>query len=223
MCGRNSKVFVRSIVLISLLLLLLSSPLFAASGWAALFGEKHSESQNQESPIVSEEYSQEPLETPSEEKSNDSSMISEYDLMKLTQLSIESMTETEKLQKSLADLRADINTLESVDAISEAEYDAMSTTLDNALNANALQADKIAELEKASKTRAYIMTGGDLGFKDGSPTLGVNLSVGARIGNHFMIEAGAGYEVENIRNFTSDILNTSLDNFSFSARIGWMF
>lgn len=223
MCGKNSKPFAKSIVIILSLLLLLSSPLFAASGWAALFGEKTSESQNQVLPVASEEYSQELSEKPSEEKNKDNSIMPESDLMKLTRLSIESMTETEKLQKSLADLRADIETLESIDAISEAEYDAMSKTLNNALNANAEQADRIAELEKATKSRAYIMAGGEVGFKNSLPTLGVSLSIGTRVGNHFMLEAGAGYEVENIKNFTSDILNTSLDNFSFSARIGWMF
>lgn len=220
MCGRSSNVLLRSIGLILLLSLLLLSPLYSASTWDALFGKGTTGSQSQAS---TEESYLESSETVSEVRSAESMEVSESDLKRLTELSIESMSETEKLQKSLADLKSDINTLQAVDAISEAEYDALSTTLNEALNANAMQADRIVELEKATKTRAYIMAGGDVGFENDIPTLGVNLSVGARIGNHFMIEAGAGYNLGGVSTLKANILNTSLDNFRFSARIGWMF
>ena len=219
----KSKSFLRSMALILLLLCLLSSPLFAASNWLAIFGGGTSGSRNQASVVLTEESFLTTSETPSTGKSEADTMISESELKELSNLSKESATATEELRKSLEALKAELNALESVDAIAEADYEAIKTSLNTALTANTEQADRIAELENATKTRAYIMAGGGVGFKDGFPTVGVDLSLGARVGNHFMIEAGVGYDAGRFDSIVSNVLSTSLDNFSFNARIGWMF
>ena len=223
MCGRKSKTFLRSMALGFVLLLSLSFPLFAASTWGALFGNAPSEQENRVLQRQLEEYSQDGSQTPSIASENTDMEISEADLMKLTQLSKESSEATEKLQESLVNLAVQVEALQAVDDISEVHTDEMLVSLNNALEANAKQADEIAELEKATKTRAYLMLGGGVGFDDGFPTLGVDLSLGTRIGNHFMIEAGVGYDAGRFDSLVSNLASTSLDNFSFKARIGWMF
>ena len=79
--------------------------------------------------------------------------------------------------------------------------------------------DDLAEAEKETGTKAYIMVEGILGFETGIPQFGTGVTLGTRIGNSLMVELGADYMIGGLNGYNQ----FSLDNFEFRAGIGWMF
>lgn len=77
----------------------------------------------------------------------------------------------------------------------------------------------LAEAEKATGTKAYLMLEGIMGFEFGVPQFGTGLTLGTRIGNHLMVELGADYMIGGMDGYNQ----FSLDNFEFRCGIGWMF
>ena len=77
-----------------------------------------------------------------------------------------------------------------------------------------------AKLKDETGTKAYLMLDAILGFSEGYPEYGLGLTLGTRLGNSLMLELGADYMFGGN---LLDVLNYSLDNWSFRAGIGWMF
>ena len=77
-----------------------------------------------------------------------------------------------------------------------------------------------AKLKDETGTKAYLMLDAILGFSEGYPEYGLGLTLGTRLGNSLMLELGADYMLGGN---LLDVLNYSLDNWSFRAGIGWMF
>ncbi len=84
---------------------------------------------------------------------------------------------------------------------------------------NDLEAEN-EKLAKESGSKMYIATEGILGFQDDIPEYGVGLTLGARIGNSLMLQAGVDYM---LRSTINDVINPSRNNISVRAGIGWMF
>ena len=82
-----------------------------------------------------------------------------------------------------------------------------------------LKAD-LAKAEREAGTKPYLMLDGIVGFDDMKPEFGVGLTVGARIGNDFMVEVGADYMIGTLDRYNNI---GSLDSWEFRAGIGWMF
>ena len=82
--------------------------------------------------------------------------------------------------------------------------------------------EDLAEAEKETGTKAYLMLDGIIGFSEGVPDYGLGLTVGTRIGNNLMAELGVDY---TIGKFDSGMVikEFNLDNFEFRASVGWMF
>lgn len=80
-----------------------------------------------------------------------------------------------------------------------------------------LKAD-LARAEKETGSKAYLMVEGIVGFEDSVPQFGAGLTVGARIGNDLMLEAGADYMIGG----TDGYNQWSLDNWEFRVGAGWM-
>ena len=218
MC-RNSKLFLKRIGVLFVLLAVLSSPLFSAAFWGGLFGntkEEAIESQN----LLQMESSAE-QDTQSLPPSSETTLIvSEQSLEELKNLSNDSATTAEELTKSLTAIQAYVTSLETADRISEAEYYEIKSTLTNALEQNAKLADENAEYKKEAGTKAYAVVGGFVGFEENVPTYGASLTLGIRIGSSLMLEAGADYKLGT---FASPAIPTlDLDNLTIRAGIGWM-
>ena len=77
-----------------------------------------------------------------------------------------------------------------------------------------------AKLKDETGTKAYLMLDAVLGFSEGYPEYGLGLTLGTRLGNSLMLELGADYMLGGN---LLDVLDYSLDNWSFRAGIGWMF
>ena len=75
-------------------------------------------------------------------------------------------------------------------------------------------------MKEGSGTKAYMMVDALLGFDEKLPEYGVGLTLGARVGNSLMLEAGVDYMLGSS---LSDIAGFSMDDFTFRAGIGWMF
>lgn len=82
--------------------------------------------------------------------------------------------------------------------------------------------EDLAEAEKETGAKAYLMLDGIIGFSEGVPDYGLGLTVGTRIGNNLMAELGVDY---TIGKFDSGMVikEFNLDNFEFRASVGWMF
>lgn len=82
---------------------------------------------------------------------------------------------------------------------------------------------RIAELEvkaKAAGTRPYVLAEGIVGFDENNlPEFGAGVTVGARIGNSLMVQAGADYMFADLGGFK----DFSMDSLTFRAGLGWMF
>lgn len=225
MCGKRSGNGSRIIVIGLSLLLLLASPCFAASSWEAIFSGSSAEaistgSQNQESQ-ASQEASSQALPT---------GLPQTFDERTLRNLQKE-LARLQETQESLEEKSAALETsataflerskslLENGE-ITEAQYQEMLNTAAALASANASQADRIAKLEAETGTKAYLMVDGIVGFDEMSmPEFGAGLTIGARIGNDFMLEAGADYMIGGI----NGVNEWSLDNWQFRLGVGWMF
>lgn len=79
---------------------------------------------------------------------------------------------------------------------------------------------RLAKAEDETGTKAYMILDGLVGFEAGCPDYGVGLTIGSRIGNSMMIELGADYMLGDS---LDDIVDFSLDDWTFRAGVGWMF
>ena len=227
MCGRKSKIGFRGIATGLFLLLLVASPCFAASYWGALFPGNSEEG----TPIVLE--TQEPSESQGE--SSQATPIEppqtfDERTLKNLQRNLTKLQETQQnleqksieLENSTKEFVALSQNSLALGEITDAQYEEMLATANGLASANAEQADRIAELEKAAGTRAYLMLDGIIGFEDMVPAYGVGLTLGTRLGNNLMLELGADYTIGRFESGMT-IKQFSIDNFEFRAGIGWMF
>lgn len=226
MCGRKSKTGARGIAIGLCLLLLAVSPCLAASYWGGIFAgdsEKgnHIVSENQHLLVLPVESSQE-TPTESQPQYDERTLKSLQKELALLQEKQESLNErATKLESSSKEFLAKSQNSLALGEITDAQYAEMLNTATAMSSANAEQADRIAELEKAAGTRPYLKAGMSVGFNDLVPTYGVDAAIGVRIGNHLMVEAGAGY---TIGEFVGEpVYGFSMDNLSFNASVGWMF
>ena len=227
MCGRKSKTGFRGIAIGSFLLLLLASPCFAASYWGALFTGDSAKGEPivLETQALSESQAESSQETPTEPPQT-------FDERTLRNL----QKDLEKLQEAQQNLEKKSTELENstkafvalsqnslaLGEITDAQYEEMLATANGLASANAEQADRIAELEKAASTRAYLMLDGIIGFENAVPAYGAGITLGTRVGNHLMLELGADYMIGKFENGMT-IKQFSIDNFEFRASVGWMF
>lgn len=128
---------------------------------------------------------------------------------------IEEAKGTEKIEDSLAE---DVGN----------ELDSVGAKLDNALQANADQADKLAvqsaeidtlkaSLKKEQSMKTFAELNFLLGFEDLKPEYGVGAAMGLRFGKGLMLKLGANYMVGS---FTK-VPTFSLDDLQITAGIGW--
>lgn len=239
---RNSKNGAKRIAVSLLALLLLASPCFARASWDALVNLvkglptdsqsqsfKESKESLEEAVKMAEELMMEPpqesLENPSiqpsEQEKKEAIQALENLLKEYQKESIESEKLTDDVLISLAKLETQLNSLEQNDAISEAEYKANKSTLVALIEANAQQADRLAALENEAGSKAYGKVYGVIGFEDAFPTYGVGAGLGVRIGDSFMIEAGADYMLGDFKSMPS--FKWDIDNMRLTAGFGWMF
>lgn len=120
-----------------------------------------------------------------------------------------SRRELEKMQESLSAMEVAQQTM--VDEYNEIveERDALAADLAKAMDS-----------KEKSGTRAYMMLDGILGFSEGYPSYGLGLTVGTRLGDSLMVELGADYMLGANR---KEVMNYSVDKWTFRAGIGWMF
>ncbi len=78
---------------------------------------------------------------------------------------------------------------------------------------------ELAEAEEETGSKAYVMLDGIIGFETGIPQFGAGFTIGTRIGNSLMLEAGADYMVGGL----DGINHFSIDNFQLRTSVGWMF
>lgn len=239
---RNSKNGAKRIAVSLLALLLLASPCFARASWDALLNlvkglptgsQSQSLEESKESLEEAVKMAEELMENPQEESlEKESTQPSEQEkteaLMKLENLlkeyqkeSIDSEKLTDDVLISLAKLETQLNSLEQNDAISEAEYRANKSTLVALIEANAQQADRLAALENEAGSKAYGKLYGVIGFEDAFPTYGIGAGIGVRIGDSFMVEAGADYMLGDFKSMPS--FKWDIDNMRLTAGFGWMF
>lgn len=224
-------------------MLLLASPCFARASWGALVDLVkgiHTESQNQsleesqesleEALMMAEELMEEtpqeeslenPSTQPSEAEKKEAILALESLLKEYQKESIESEKLTDDVLISLAKLETQLTSLEESEALSEAEYKANKDTLVALIEANAMQADRLAALENEAGSKAYGKLYGVIGFKDALPTYGVGAGLGVRVGDSFMIEAGADYMLGDFTSIPS--INWDIDKLRLTAGFGWMF
>lgn len=81
-------------------------------------------------------------------------------------------------------------------------------------------AEENASLKDETGTKAYLMLDGIVGFSEGVPDYGLGLTLGTRVGNSLMLELGVDYMLGTS---LLDVLDYSIDNWTFRAGIGWMF
>ena len=227
MCGRKSRIGFREIAIGSFLLLLVASPCFAASYWGALFPGDSGEG----TPIVletqelSESLGESSQETPTEPLPTfDERTLRnlQKDLAKLQEVQQNLEKKSTELENSTKEFVALSKNSLALGEITDAQYEEMLATANGLASANAEQADRIAELEKAAGTRGYLMLDGIIGFENVVPTYGVGLTLGTRLGNNLMLELGADYMIGKFESGMT-IKQFSIDNFEFRAGIGWMF
>lgn len=242
---RNSKNGAKRIAVSLLALLLLASPCFARASWDALLNlvkDLRTDSQSQSSvesqeslaeaiemaeALMIEENAKEseslenPSTQPSEQEKKEAIQALENLLKEYQKESIESEKLTDDVLISLAKLETQLASLEQSDAISEAEYKANKDTLVALLEANAKQADRLAALENEAGSKAYGKVYGVIGFEDAFPTYGIGAGIGVRVGDSFMIEAGADYMLGDFKSMPS--IKWNINNMRITAGFGWMF
>lgn len=246
MCGRDSKLGVKGILLLSALLLL-ASPVWSVGYLAELLGVRSmAGTSSQQSQELQAQPSQEMEET--EMKTTDEVLES----LQEEQLRLSEMSETELSQKlnnllqaletksieldkllatydgSVESLKAQLESLKGAAQISDKMYDETLSSLNELAVKNTELADKnaynegfIAGLEKKEKqTKFFGNVGGVIGFKNSLPTWGITGNMGMKIGSGLMIGTGLSYMLGD---FAKNPINLewSLDNLSINATIGW--
>ena len=226
MCGRRSNHGIKGTVIGLFLLSLVASPCFSASAWGSLFKGNSEEgipivSGNQVVTVLQEESSLE-TPTPSQPTFDEKTLKDlqkQLDELQKTQENL--MKKETELKNSTEEFLTLSQSSLDLGEITDAQYQEMLNTANGLAGANKEQADRIAELEAETGTRPYIKTGVSVGFNDLTPTYGIDAALGVRLGNHIMLEAGAGY---TIGDFGGDPLYSfSMDNMEFNASVGWMF
>ena len=110
------------------------------------------------------------------------------------------------LSTELSAVRANLEALEKVSEEKDSTIDAL--------------AKENGKLKEETGTKAYLLIDGILGFSEGVPDYGLGFTLGTRIGNSLMLELGADYMLgSNLL----DVLDYSMDNWTFRAGIGWLF
>lgn len=245
MCSRNSKNGTKRIVAFALVFALLASPCFARASWDALLNlvkdlrtdslnlssvesqESLEEAIEMAEALMKEENAKEaeslenPSTQPSEKEKKEAIQALENLLKEYQKESIESEKLTDDVLISLAKLETQLASLEQSDALTEAEYKANKDTLVALLEANAKQADRLAALENETGSKAYGKIYGVIGFEDAFPTYGIGAGLGVRIGNSFMLEAGADYMLGDFKSMPS--FKWDINNMRITAGFGWMF
>ena len=77
-----------------------------------------------------------------------------------------------------------------------------------------------SRMKDESGSKAYLMVDAIVGFENALPEYGVGLTIGSRVGNSLMLEAGADYMLGSSM---ADLRSFSMDDLVFRAGIGWMF
>lgn len=199
MCSKKLSMFL-------LVLLLASSLLWAFPGRVT--------SSQETVPFVTEAAA-----TPAGEQKTLSGMISSEDWITQSQAPIEeqaivneiaadmglSAEESAVLAENLSVVKEEIAAMRETSAAKEAVADEL-------IKENAILAAKAEE----AGSKAYIMLDGILSFENLLPQWGVGFTLGIRLGNSLMLEAGVDYQL----NHSFDL---SLDNWTFRAGVGWMF
>lgn len=226
MCGRNSKHGIRGIAIGLFLLSLVASPCFSASSWDALFiGDSEKGvpivSENQVVTVLPGESSPAtPTESPQTyDERTLKDLQKQLETLQKKQESLE--MESEKLASSATEFLTLSENSRALGEITDAQYEEMLATANAFAGKNSEQADRIAELESLTGSKGYMMVDAIIGFEDVTPTYGLGLTIGIRVGNHLMLELGTDY---TIGKFSPAAVNQfSLDNFEFRAGVGWMF
>ena len=77
-----------------------------------------------------------------------------------------------------------------------------------------------SRMKDESGSKAYLMVDAIVGIEDALPEYGVGLTIGSRIGNSLMVEAGVDYMIGAS---IADVKDFSIEDFTFRAGLGWMF
>jgi len=235
MC-RKSKNGAKRIAVLFCVFVLLALPCFARASWVGLFGVKEPTQQSVEVPqdsqkALSVESLQEGSMSQSKtvENSNYQALLTTAN--ELEKESIELRNELTTIYSSYETLKTELENLRATDAISEAEYDTLVSTLEVVADKSAdyeglivEQENTIAEQDvKIAKLKSkffspYVKLNVGVGFD----TLVPNLNAGAKLGK-MMFEVGANYKVGDFKNLFNVGNAFSLDKLSVSSSIGWMF
>lgn len=239
MC-RKSKNGAKRIAVLFCVFVLLALPCFARASWVGLFGVKEPTQQSVEVPQDSQkallvESSQEGSMSQSKtvENSNYQALLTAAN--ELEKESIELRNELTTIYSSYETLKTELENLRATDAISEAEYDTLVSTLEVVADKSAdyeglivEQENTIAEQDvKIAKLKSkffspYVKLNVGVGFDTLVPNLNAGASLGAKLGK-MMFEVGANYKVGDFKNLFNVGNAFSLDKLSLSASIGWMF
>lgn len=123
-------------------------------------------------------------------------------------------------QKDFEELRTAISAMEVAQQSMEDEYYELVEERNTLADENTCLVQKISELDDETGTKAYLLLDGIVGFSDGYPSYGLGLTVGTRLGNNLMLELGTDYMFgANL----SELIDSSIDDWTFRAGIGWMF
>ncbi len=120
----------------------------------------------------------------------------------------ESLTaqEMEALKSELLAAKKDYEALRVTSIEKDAVIDALS--------------EENSRMKDESGSKAYLMVDAIVGFENALPEYGVGLTIGSRVGNSLMLEAGADYMLGSS---LADLRSFSMDDLVFRAGIGWMF
>lgn len=239
MC-RKSKNGAKRIALLFCVFVLLALPCFARASWVGLFGVKEPTQQLAEAPqdsqkALSVESSQEGSMSQSKTVENSNYQVLLTTVNELEKESIELRNELTTIYSSYETLKTELENLRATDAISEAEYDTLVSTLEVVADKSAdyeglivEQENTIAEQDvKIAKLKSkffspYVKLNVGVGFDTLVPNLNAGASLGAKLGK-MMFEVGANYKVGDFKNLFNVVNAFSLDKLSVSASIGWMF
>ena len=225
MCGRDSRLGARSIVVFFLLLLLSASPLFAAASWGGLLhggntGEA-SECPTQPSTesVTESSLDESTMQLQTSDKRSLRTLEKQLERLKEEYANYETLGS--ELDSLLQKLKIQLEDFKQTEKITEEDYLTTRASLIETVKANNKQADYIAHLEKEAGSKGYGMINLLVGFEGLKPTYGVGLTLGMRVGSSLMLQAGADYTIGNF--VDNPLYDFSLDNLSFKAGIGWMF
>ncbi len=171
--------WVKRFSIFSLVLLLVCSWLWAFPGRQKASGT--------ETAIV-----EEPQISAVEEEKNTSGTLLESILIQSQASSKKDVTltqmEIQAIERELAEAKDDLAVLEKISKEKDEAINKLTQVNNN-------QADRIAAAEAEQGTKPYMLASAIMGFEDNEPTIGVGATLGLRIGNSMMVEAGADYSL----------------------------